>query len=341
MNNKAISADVITAYLQEIVAIPSPTGYTGRISRWLTAHAEQNDIRHTVTRKGAVVYEFGPRDSTGVLLAAHVDTLGAMVKEVVDGRIRLTPVGGFPALNIVGEEVTVHTDSGDIGGCFLPENPAVHVNAELKKLVPDWENCSVRVDTVGDVTSLVSTGDYVSFDPGFKVVNGFVKSRHLDDKASAAIFLSLADDLKQRESEFRKPVYLFFNVTEETGQGIAGYAPIDDVLIVDMGVVGSGCKGDEQKVSICAKDSSGPYNYELNQLLKELARKHSLPYVVDVFPFYGSDGSALLRSGTDARVALIGQGVDASHGYERTHQTALEATARLALLFIEHSCVRN
>ena len=331
-----IQIEKILRYLETVVSIPSPTGYTTKATEWLVAHAEENKIRFTRTNKGAVIYHFGPKDGVGKMMAAHLDTLGGMVKEVKDSRVRIVPIGGFPALNIVGEEVTIHAADGVVTGTFLPENPAVHVNSDLKKLVPDWDNSSIRVDSVdfGKVSKLVETGDFVSFNPGFKVTNNFVKSRFLDDKASVAVMLHLADILMESKTELAKPFHLFFNVTEETGQGVAGFPLIDELLIIDMGVVGDGCQGRENAVSICAKDSSGPYNYELTQSLISLAKKNEIPYRTDIFPFYGSDGSALLRAGNDVKVALIGQGVDASHGYERTHTDALIGTARLALLFL-------
>jgi len=205
-------------------------------------------------------------------------------------------------------------------------------------MVPDFDNCSLRIDLTlknGEkLSDFISVGDFVSLDCGFRYVDGYVNSRHLDDKASAGIFLYLSEIIKKNENKLKGRISFFFNVTEETGQGIAATPQGDDLIVVDMGVVGKGTAGSEKCVSICAKDSSGPYNYDLTNELIDLAEKNGIPFKTDIFPFYGSDGSALLRSCSDTRVALIGQGVNASHGYERTHADGLVATASLILAYI-------
>jgi putative aminopeptidase FrvX len=205
-------------------------------------------------------------------------------------------------------------------------------------MVPDFDNCSLRIDLTlknGEkLSDFISVGDFVSLDCGFRYVDGYVNSRHLDDKASAGIFLYLSEIIKKNENKLKSRVSFFFNVTEETGQGIAATPQGDDLIVVDMGVVGKGTAGSERCVSICAKDSSGPYNYDLTNELIDLAEKNGIPFKTDIFPFYGSHGSALLRSCSDTRVALIGQGVNASHGYERTHADGLVATASLILAYI-------
>ncbi len=191
------------------------------------------------------------------------------------------------------------------------------------------------MDFCEEIDNGIEVGNFISFDPGFNTVNGFIKSRHLDDKASCAILLYLADMIVEKKIELKKNVQFFFNISEETGQGIAGFTEnINDLIIVDMGVVGDGCNGDEYNVSICAKDSSGPYNYDLTQVLINVAKEESIGYKTDVFPFYGSDGSAILRSCRDMRIALVGPGVSASHGYERTHIDSLTQTQALIEAYI-------
>lgn len=338
---KEIKGDKIVEKIEKLVKIPSPTGFTGKVKDYLVENAEKNGISYRVTKKGAVVYSFGPQDREGTFFAAHADALGAVVTAVDDAseRVKITPVGGYPALYIIGEICTVHTRKGaEFVGTFLPENPAVHVNSKLKETVPDFDNCSLRVDVSlknGEkLSDLISVGDFVSLESGFRYVDGYVNSRHLDDKASAGIFVYLADIIKKNESKLKNRVSFFFNVTEETGQGIAATPQGDDLIVVDMGVVGKGTAGSEKCVSICVKDSSGPYNYDLTNELINIAEKNGIPFKTDIFPFYGSDGSALLRSCSDTRVALIGQGVNASHGYERTHVDGLVATASLILAYI-------
>lgn len=334
---KKINSEKIVGYIEQLVTIPSPTGFTNEIKDFLIAFAQKHAINHEITKKGAVIFSFGPAGIPGTFFAAHIDTLGGMVNSVTDKRVKITPLGGFPAMYIIGEKCTVHTRTGkNFTGTFLPDDPAVHVNSKLKDLKPDFDNSSLRMDVEtkeeNKLSDMISVGDFVSFDSGFRHINGFVNSRHLDDKASAAIFMHIAVILK--EKELTKRVAFFFNITEETGQGIAGTPKGDDLIVVDMGVVGNEPAGSEKCVSICAKDSSGPYNFDLTTELIETAKKFEIDYKIDVFPYYGSDGSALLRSCSDSRVALIGQGVDASHGYERTHVSGLMATASLVMAYI-------
>lgn len=338
---KEIKEEKIVSAIEKLVKIPSPTGFTGKVKDFLVENAEKNGISYRVTKKGAVVYSFGPQDVPGTFFAAHVDALGAIVTDIDDGanRVKISTIGGYPALYIIGEKCTIHTRKGaEYISTFLPADPAVHVNHDLGSMVPDFKNCSLRPDIALEkdqkLSDLVSVGDFVSLDCGFRYLNGFVNSRHLDDKASAGIFLHLSEIIKKNESKLKTRISFFFNITEETGQGIAAAPQGDDLIVVDMGVVGNGTAGSERCVSVCAKDSSGPYNYDLTNELIALAEKNKIPFKTDVFPFYGSDGSALLRSCSDTRVALIGQGVNASHGYERTHVDGLKATASLVLAYI-------
>lgn len=336
----------LLSHLEQLINIPSPTGMTGKIEDFLLHWAGDRDISCTRTHKGGIVFSFpagsaevgtGENDSRPLILASHIDTLGAMVKKAGADGVDIVPVGGYPAMYALGNYCTIHSTGGDFSGTILPKNPAVHVNNKLRELVLNYDNIQVRLDYLPDEDAQdadfpVQTGDFVSLDPGFSVAEGFVKSRHLDDKASAAVLLSLAEQLTKHRAE--RDIYLYFNVTEETGQGISAIPDSADLLVVDMGVVGEDCQGKETHVSICAKDSSGPYNYDFTAELKAAAESCKADYVVDIFPFYGSDGSAALRAGKDFRVALIGPGVSASHGWERTHIRAMENTLKLLKAYI-------
>jgi putative aminopeptidase FrvX len=341
-----IDKNTIVSYIEQLVKIPSPTGYTKQIEDFLVNHAKERNIAIEQTKKGAVIYKFEAGDaSESVMFAAHVDTLGAMVKEVKQDRILLYPVGSVPILYIIGDYCQIHTFGGSVyEGTILPENPAHHVNANVDKTEMKAENLWVRVDIAlrdndDSLENYIEVGNFISFAPQFKYVNGFVKSRHLDDKASAGILLYLADTLNETSLNLKKNVYLFYNVTEETIQGIAGFPDIDEFIVVDMGVVGEGVAGDEFHVSICAQDTAGPYNYDLTQQLIRISKQYNLDYVVDIFPRYVSDGTAALRAGHDVAVALLGPGVSASHGYERTHVNALSNTAKLLWRFISQECL--
>ncbi len=336
----------IVSYLEQLVKIPSPTGYTKQIEHFLIANAQEKKIAFKHTRKGAVLYKFeSEHANSNVMFAVHVDALGAIVKEVKRDTLKLSSIGGYPAMYVIGDYCQIYTFDGNIyEGTILPDNPASHVNKNLDKMEIKLENLSVRVDIdFHDKKDLfqnyIEVGNFVSFDPKFRSVNGFIKSRHLDDKASGAILLFIADVLKEIQAPLKHNIYLYFNITEETGQGIAGFPDVDDLIIVDMGVVGNGARGDEFHVSICAKDSTGPYNYDLTQQLINISKAHKIAYTTDIFPYYGSDGSAALHAGGDIRVALIGPGISASHGYERTHIKSLISTAKLILCFLEQNAM--
>ena len=307
--------------------------------------AQEQEIAFHHTKKGAVIYKFEQkRAARNVMLTAHVDALGAIVKEVHYDSLKISPIGSSPVLYLVGDYCQIHTYDGETyEGTILPDHPAAHVNNKLNEFDLKMENLSIRVDLPLDrgresLAHYIEVGNFVSLDPKYRFINGFIKSRHLDDKASGAVLLFVADLLKKAALKLQSNVYLYFNITEETGQGIAGFPEIDDLIVVDMGVVGLGTNGDEFSVSICAKDSTGPYHYDLTQKLVQLSKKHHIRYKTDIFPYYGSDGSAALRAGGDMRVALIGPGVSASHGYERTHIDALTNTTRLIIEYLKEEC---
>lgn len=347
----------IIEHLEKVISIPSPTGNTKKVTDFLVEFAKINKIDYEVKNKGAVIFKFGGTKKVinytkdeikdnikGICFAAHIDTLGLMVKSVSNETIKVTPVNGIPAIYAMGDYVTIEATDGSLyQGTVLPENPAAHVNKKLNEMVPNYEDSFIRLDHKfsddDKIKDHIQIGDYVFLDPKFKYIDGFIKTRFLDDKASCAIFIHVAEILKDFEKEdkvcFLKPVYMYFNVTEETGQGIANLPDIDELYIVDMGVVGTGVEGSEFSVSICPKDSSGPYNLELTKKLEILAKRNDIKYVKDVFPYYGSDGSAALRAGLDIKVALFGVGVSASHGYERTHEIGLLNTAKLMCSIIE------
>ncbi|GAK60737.1 hypothetical protein U27_00635 [Candidatus Vecturithrix granuli] len=345
--SRHIDPDALVECLETLLKIPSPTGYTKLIEQHLLSYAQERKIPVHHTRKGAVMYAFEYEHAAkNVMLTAHVDALGAIVKEVYYDTLKLSLIGGYPVLYLIGDYCQIHGFDGKIyEGTILPDNPAAHVNNKLNEFELKIENLSVRVDLPlnngrESLAQYIEVGNFVSLDPKYRYLNGFIKSRHLDDKASGSILLYIADILNKLKVKLRSNIYFYFNITEETGQGIAGFPAIDDLLVVDMGVVGSGVRGDEFSVSICAKDSTGPYNYDLTQTLIQLSKKHQIDYKTDIFPYYGSDGSAALRAGGDMRVALIGPGVSASHGYERTHIDALINTTKLILHFLEEECSR-
>lgn len=320
----------------EVLAIDSPTGFTDGAARWLADEIASLGFDARITEKGGVVADLGGEASGegGLLLMAHLDTLGAMVAEVkASGRLRLTPLGGMRAENAECECARVYTRDGNIfEGTFQIVNPSVHVNDSYAEAKRSFDNGELVLDE--DVTSAKQTrdlgievGDIVAFDPRTRLTaSGYIKSRFLDDKLSVGILLSFCKYLKDEKVTLPRPVALHFTVYEEVGHGGSASVPagITEAISVDMGCVGTGVTCTERQVSICAKDSGGPYSYTVVGKLIEAAKRECADYAVDVYPHYGSDVEATLRAGIDVRHGLIGAGVYASHGYERSHRDGVK-----------------
>jgi putative aminopeptidase FrvX len=268
-----------------------------------------------------------------------------MVKELdKDGQIRMTQVGGYAPGSIEGEYVTIETGSGaGFRGTVLYEKPSAHVSKDVVDAKREPETMVVRVDAeVSKPEELralgVQVGDYVHFDPRFELTEtGFVKSRHLDDKAGVACMLGAIQALAGSGLKPRRTSHFYFSTSEEVGFGACSGIPegTSQLVAVDMGAVGKGQESDEYSVAICAKDSSGPFDYRLRRHLAELCVRHGIPHKVDVYPFYQSDAAAALRAGADVVAALIGPGIAASHSLERTHRKALDATVRLIVAYLD------
>lgn len=324
--------------------IPSPSGFTHMATNYLMQIGKELGFDTRQTRKNSVLINIGG-DGDALVLAAHVDTLGAMVRAIKsNGRLRLTKIGGFPENNIESENCTIHTRGGEeFSGTIQMVNPAVHVNNELGSTKRSDSNVEVVIDEpVFDAEAVekldISVGDFISFDPRTVVTkSGYIKSRHLDDKASAGILLALAKVVAAGELDLKRQVYLLFTTYEEVGHGGSAGIPEDaiEMISVDMGAVGDDLKTNEHVVSICAKDSGGPYDYDVTSALINLAKKHKLKYAVDIYPYYGSDVEASLRAGFDIKHGLIGPGVAASHGYERTHRDGMSNTLELLELYLK------
>jgi putative aminopeptidase FrvX len=332
----------------DLCRIPSPSGYTRAVEDFVLERLLETNFEVRRTRKGSILVDIGGSGEP-LVLAAHIDTLGAMVRSVKsNGRLRITKIGGYPDAYIVAENCLVHTRDGrQVTGTIQPANPAAHVNSKLKEYKPTEEDLEIvldaRVSSPAEVRTLgVENGDMVSLDPRTRITEtGYIKSRHLDDKASAAVLLTLARLVAMTEphestSPLRRKVYLLFTTYEEVGHGGATGIPADaeEVISVDMGAVGADLSADEHVVSICAKDSGGPYDYRVTGALIQTAKSGQIPYAVDIYPFYGSDVEASLRAGFDIAHGLLGPGVSASHGYERAHLDGIGATLRLLAAYI-------
>lgn len=326
--------------LQELIAIDSPSGYTENASKYIFDLLKSYGYQPEYTNKGAVKCALG--NNPTLALAAHVDTLGAIVSGIKsNGTLSFSLLGGLSLTGAEGEYVKIITHEGKTyTGTILLNNPSVHANNEKEKTERSIKSMHIRIDeevyTKEDVEKLgIEVGDIICVDVKYQELeNGFIKSRFLDNKAGCFVLFEIARRLKEQGKEV--PVELFFSNYEEVGHGgTVGYSEkIKELLVLDMGVLGDDCQGNEVSCSICAKDSSGPYDYTFRKKLVDLAKKNNIPYKIDVYPHYGSDGSAALRAGNDFRVALIGMGVAASHGTERTHKKGIEATIDLCLAYI-------
>lgn len=333
MNEKTIQL------VEKLTTIPSPTGNTYEIISFIQNYLNQFGYETTKTNKGGLMITVkGANHQKHRFVTAHVDTLGAMVRAIKpNGRLKLDLIGGFRFNAIEGEYCTVHTANGKISGTILMHQTSVHVYKDAGTAERNQENMEVRLDekvqTKEETQSLgVSVGDFISFDPRTEITtNGFIKSRHLDDKVSVAILLQCLKKIKTGKVVLPYTTHFYISNNEEIGYG--GNSNISDKVVeylaVDMGAMGDDQQTDEYSVSICVKDGSGPYHYELRKKLTALCEDNHIPYQLDIYPFYGSDASAAMKAGADVRHALVGAGIEASHAYERTHEESITATEQL------------
>jgi putative aminopeptidase FrvX len=335
----ALKVDNMLNFLQELLNIPSPTGFAeSAIAFTEKTFSKYPNLTISRTQKGALLIFLPGESSTSPrALTAHVDTLGAMVKEIKsNGRLQLSKLGGYAWNAVEGEGCTVFTRKGErIRGSFLLNKASTHVfGTDVTKEERLDENMEVRLDARTQSSSEtidlgIDIGDFVAFDPRVELTNGFIRSRHLDDKACVAAIFASVDAMTDEGKKPSRDTYILISNYEEVGHGASAGIPeeVKELLAVDMAAVGEGQNSSEFFASICVKDSGGPYHHGFSNRMRDLADAHKIPYMVDIYPYYGSDGEAFWRAGGDVAVALIGPGVDASHNYERTHTEALEATA--------------
>ena len=336
-----IKMEEITKYileqLQNLLAIDSPTGYTKNVTDYLMAEYEKLGYTPKRTVKGGVLTDLGGKDpDNAVFLEAHVDTLGAMVSQIKsNGRLAVSPLGGMNANNAEAENCRIITRfNGTYEGTCQLTDASVHVNGKYNETSRSFDVMEIlldeKVSTRDEVLALgIMEGDIVAFDPRTRITkSGYIKSRFLDDKLSAAILLGYARYLKEEHITPDRKIYQHLTVYEEVGHGGSASIPqgVTEILAVDMGCVGEGLNCKEHQVSICAKDSGGPYSYDLVSQLITVAKRDGLDFAVDVYPYYGSDAEAGLKAGYDVRHGLIGSGVYASHGYERSHIEGVKNT---------------
>ncbi len=342
-----IDYDYLETLLVDLLNIPSPTGYTDAAISFLEdALKAFPEVKAERTKKGCLLVTVpGEHSSDGVkrALTAHVDTLGAMVKEIKsNGRLTLTGVGGFAWGSVEAENLLVHTrHKGTVRGSLLPNKASVHVYDTVrddKRKADSMEvRLDVRVSNPQEVRELgIEVGDFVSFDPRVELHDGFVKSRHLDDKAAVAIIMTVIKAFHDAKQKPAQDFCVLFSNYEEVGMGGRSDFPtsLEEFIAIDMAAIGDGQASDEFHASICVKDGGFPYHHAFSNKLRDIATAYEIPHKVDIYVNYGSDASAYWSAGGSAAVALIGPGVDSSHHYERTHKDALIATSNWLLAYL-------
>jgi putative aminopeptidase FrvX len=346
MSLPTIDTNHFTKFLVDLLNIPSPTGFAEPAIDFVEKELSQyKQLELSRTRKGALVAKWTVEsDLPPVALTAHVDTLGAVVKEIKsNGRLKLSRVGGIQWPSVETEGVWIFTSKGEkIRGSALIDTASGHVHGQAGSETPrNDEHMEVRLDarTTSEKETRelgINIGDCVAFDPRVEVTNGFIRSRFLDDKACVANLVAAIKSMAESGQSPKRSVYFHISNYEEVGHGAAAGIPSDvvELVTVDMAVVGKGQESDEFHTTLCIKDSGGPYHFGLNNKLRALAEKHNIPYKTDVYPFYGSDGEAFWRAGGDVALALIGPGIDASHNYERAHMDGLNATTNWVMAYL-------
>jgi len=341
-----IDNDYLVDFLVRLLNTPSPTGFTETAIAFVEKELLQfKPLEFSRTRKGALVVKWiGTNDAEPVALTAHVDTLGAMVKDIKpNGRLQLSRIGGLVLNGVETEGCWVHTSKGEkIRGSYMLNMSAAHVySSKVVETKREEEAMEVRLDArvsnPKETRELgIEVGDFVSFDPRLELTNGFIRSRFLDDKACVAAIVAAIKSLTEAGLSPARTVYFHISNYEEVGHGAAAGIPpeVHELVTVDMAAIGAGQTSDEYHVTICVKDSGGPYHHGLSNKLRRIADANGIDYRVDIYPFYGSDGEAFWRAGGDVAVALIGPGVDASHNYERTHLEALTATTNWIMAYL-------
>lgn len=346
MSLPAIHQEYLVDFLVKLLNIPSPTGFAEPAIAFVEKELSQfSQLQLTRTRKGALVAQWEAESNLPpIALTAHVDTLGAVVKEIKkNGRLKLSRIGGVEWPTVETEGVWIFASNGEkIRGSILVDTASGHIYGQDMKTTPrDDEHMEVRLDartsSKQETRALgIMIGDCVAFDPRVEVTNGFVRSRHLDDKACVANIVSAIKSLVDAGQSPTRTVYFHISNYEEVGHGASAGIPAEvaELLTVDMAVVGKGQESDEFNATLCIKDGGGVYHEGLTKKLRALAEQHSIPYKTDVYRYYASDGEAFWRAGGDVAVALIGPGIDASHNYERTHTDGLLATTNWIMAYL-------
>lgn len=347
MTRVPIDTEYLKKILVDILKIPSPSGYTDQIVHFVGQSLQNLGIDHDVTRRGAIRARLpGTRpDTLDRAVAAHLDTLGAMVRQVKpNGRLALAPIGTWSSRFAEGARVTVYAEGQAIRGTVLPLKASGHAYGEAVDTQPyGWDQVELRVDHAmldkqSGLSTIVQVGDFVAFDALPEIgSNGFINARHLDDKAGVAILLTVAKAAVEGALCLPIDCHLIFTIFEEVGSGASAavYGDVAEMVVVDHAPVAPNQNAIETSAMVAMMDQAGPFDYHLNRKLCAIAKDHGIDLVKDLFRFYRSDSASAIEAGNDTRTALVGFGVDGSHGYERTHLSSLVSVADLIALYIQ------
>jgi peptidase M42 family hydrolase len=346
MTKLEVDVDYMVATLMDLLEIPSPAGYTDEAVRYTADRLEKLGIPFELTRRGAIRADMeGGRHSPDRAVVSHLDTLGAMVKEIKpDGRLRIVPVGSWSSRFAEGARVTVLSESTWLRGAILPIKASGHTyGKEIDELPISWENVEVRVDerilNAGDAAALgIQVGDFIAVDPQPEIApSGFIASRHLDDKVGVACVLGAAKAMLDAGVTPPVDCHLLFTISEEVGSGASGilHGDVAELIAIDNATQAKGQSSREYGVTIPLMDSSGPFDYHLTRKLLRIAQEFGIEHQRDVFQYYRTDAAAAVEAGNDIRVALLCFGLDASHGYERTHVHAIQSVSELIALYMQ------
>ena len=346
MERISLDMDYVRKILGELLAVPSPAGFTDEAVRYTCEALEALDIPYEMTRRGAIRADLsGEIYSPDRAIVVHLDTLGAMVRGLKDnGRLALTPIGTWSSRFAEGARATVYSDAASFEGTILPIKASGHTyNDEIDTLPVNWDTVEMRIDhPVYSQTNLadlgIHVGDFIAVDPGTRFTDaGFICSRYLDDKAGVAVLLGVAREIKQRDIPLPVDCHLLFTISEEVGSGASGvlHGDVAEMLTIDAGPAAPGQTTDEFGVTVCLKDSSGPFDYHLTHKLLKLCADHEIRHRRDVFRYYRCDSASAIEAGNDIRTALVCFGTDATHGYERCHEQSLIALGELLGLYLQ------
>ncbi|SDB53326.1 osmoprotectant NAGGN system M42 family peptidase [Bauldia litoralis] len=345
MPRLAIDSEYLATRLSQLLDIPSPTGYTDTIVRECCDELRRLGVKFEVTRRGGIrAFIPGKTDKPARAIVSHLDTLGAQVKLVKDnGRLELVSIGNWSARFAEGARVTIFSEKGAFRGTILPLKASGHTfNDEVDTAPVGWRHVELRIDAMtrsaAEVRRLgIDVGDIVAIDPSPEFLdNGFIVSRHLDNKAGAAVMFAVMDAILSQKAEMTVDTFFVFTIAEEVGNGAASILTpeVASMITIDNGTTAPGQNSDEFGVTICMADETGPFDYHLTKKLVALCRENDIRFQKDIFRYYRSDSASAVTAGADIRTALITFGIDASHGYERIHLHALRSLAELTTTYV-------